>query len=277
MGLKTIKIFIIIFFLPAFLFAQDSDAPAAPKHWGIGLRIVNGHSTYTIPKGKLDFYIQHRFGYMDQGTKNFFGLDESNIRLGFEYGLFQSVTVGVSRSNMGKMFSGYAKWNLVKQGKENPVSATVFSDMDISGEHKDPALVPFYPSHRYRYTHQLIVSRVFGKQRFMIQAAPTIVHRNLVDSFQEPNDLALLAMAFRYRINRTVSLTGEYSYLINHNMRTNLIGCLGAGIELYTSGHVFQLVFTNAAALTESQYMTANNGSILGRQIRFGFNIVRRF
>lgn len=277
MGFKTIKILILLFSPCVLLNAQNQDASLAPNHWGIGLRIVNGHSTYTIPKHKLDFYIQHRFGYMDKGSKNFFGLDESNIRLGFEYGVFNRLTLGISRSNIGKMFSGYAKWNLVKQNKEYPVSATFFSDMDISGEHKDPTLVPFYPSHRYRYTNQLILSHVFGKQRLMLQVSPTIVHRNLIDSLQEPNDLALLAMAFRIRINRTVSITGEYNYLVNHHMRTNLTGCLGAGIELYTAGHVFQLVFTNASALTESQYMTANNGSILGRQIRFGFNIVRRF
>lgn len=262
---------------PAELPPEIDEGFHVTENWGIGLRIVNGHSTFTVPKKKLDFYIQHRFGYLNQGKNGFFGLDESNIRLGFEYGVFNNLTVGIARSSMGKMYSGYGKWAFVKQSKEHPVSVTWFSEMDISAAHPANDLDPFYPSHRYKYTHQLIVAHVFGNQRLMVQVSPTLVHRNLVDSLPEPNDLALIAGALRFRINSKISLTGEYSYIVNHHMRKYLTPCAGAGIEFYTGGHVFQLVFTNAAALTESQYMGMDNGKISKGQIRFGFNIVRRF
>lgn len=248
-----------------------------PDNWGIGLRIVNGHSTFTLPKKKLEFFIQHRFGFLSGGKEEFYGLDESNIRLGFDYGLLPKLTLGISRSNMGKMFNGYVKWGLTTQGDKSPVSATWFSDMSVSAAHPPAGLDPWYPSHRYKYTHQLMVSRVFGKQRLMLQVAPTLVHRNLVDSLGEPNDLALLSASLRLRLSRRLSITGEYNYIFNHDMRSQLQAAAGAGLEIYTGGHVFQLVFTNVSALNESQYMTMNNGDISRGDLRFGFNIVRRF
>jgi Membrane bound beta barrel domain (DUF5777) len=245
--------------------------------WGVGLRIVNGHSTQTLKKKKLEFFIQHRFGLLNGGKDAFFGLDESNIRLGFDYGVFDNLTLGIARSSMGKIFDGYAKFSLIKQSDLSQVSAVWFSNMAISAEHPSLQLQPFYPSHRYKYTHQLMVSHVFGDNRLMLQVTPTLVHRNLVDSLSEPNDLAMLGGSMRWRLTQRLSLTGEYQFVFNHDMRQQLQPCAGAGIEIYTGGHVFQMVFTNAAALNESQYLSMDNGNLGKGEIRFGFNIVRRF
>jgi Membrane bound beta barrel domain (DUF5777) len=251
--------------------------PELPNRWGIGLRIINGHSIYTLPKGKLEFCIQHRFGLLNQGKGTFYGLDESNIRLGFDYGLFDNLTIGIARTSMGKMFNGYGKLTLTKQGPQSFISAAVYSDIAVSAVHKDPALDPWYFTHRLRYTNQLILSHIFGNQRLMVQLAPTVVHRNLVDSLAEPNDLVLLASSMRLRVTKKMSITGEYHYLFHNEMRKLLHPCVGAGIEIYTGGHVFQMVFTNASALMENQYMSQTNGNIANGDLRFGFNIVRRF
>lgn len=57
---------------PAELPPEIDEGFHVAENWGIGLRIVNGHSTFTVPKKKLDFYIQHRFGYLNQGKSGFF-------------------------------------------------------------------------------------------------------------------------------------------------------------------------------------------------------------
>lgn len=275
----------IAFFGNALMAQTDTTEPVQkmiydpPKtdNWGIGMRIVNGQGTAVVAKQKLEFYIQHRFGYLNQGKSGFYGFDESNIRLGFDYGVTKRITLGVSRANLGKMFNGYFKWNFVTQNQENPVSVTWYSDMAISAAHKDPTLVPFFATHRFKYTHQLLISKVFGPQRFMLQLAPTLVHRNLVDSLSEPNDMALIQAAGRLRLTKKISLTGEYNFIFNHQLRTHLRACIGGGIEFYTAGHVFQIVLTNAMAMTESQFLTMDNGKIEKGQLRVGFNIVRRF
>src|SRR5689334_20403485 len=40
-------------------------------------RIINGHSVENVAKGVLDFRISHRFGAINQGARNFFGLDNA--------------------------------------------------------------------------------------------------------------------------------------------------------------------------------------------------------
>ena len=50
-------------------------------------KVVNGHSVELTSKGVLQFEIQHRFGTLNSGFYNLFGLDNSQIRLGLDYGL----------------------------------------------------------------------------------------------------------------------------------------------------------------------------------------------
>ena len=52
-------------------------------------RVMNGHSIERMVPGQLDVRISHRFGTLNSGGYNFFGLDQSNIHLGLEYGIFK--------------------------------------------------------------------------------------------------------------------------------------------------------------------------------------------
>ena len=50
-------------------------------------RVINGHSMEFIGKGIMDFRILHRFGEINTGVNNLYGLDQANMRIGFDYGL----------------------------------------------------------------------------------------------------------------------------------------------------------------------------------------------
>ena len=56
-------------------------------------RVINGHSMEFIGKGVLDFRILHRFGPVNQGIEEFFGLDQASMRMGFDYGLSKNLTI----------------------------------------------------------------------------------------------------------------------------------------------------------------------------------------
>ncbi len=47
-------------------------------------RVINGQSIETQKAGVLQFLISHRFGRLNTGAYNFFGLDDATIRLGLE-------------------------------------------------------------------------------------------------------------------------------------------------------------------------------------------------
>jgi len=244
---------------------------------GISLRMITGQTTRVLNKGVLEFCVQHRFGFISGGKDQFYGFDVSDVRLGFDYGLTRKITLGVGRSSMGKAFNGFVKAAIVKQGEHSMFNFSWLSDMYISGlKNNDASLDPYYFTHRLKFTNQLLISHSFG-QRFMLSVAPTVVHRNLVDSAKYANDLSLLIVNGRLKIREGLNLTGEYSYLFNHNMRKLYTPCISAGVELYTSGHIFQIVFTNSNSMNEADAYAMQNGKWSKGNIRMGFNIVRQF
>ena len=61
------------------------------------------------PKNELAFSISHRFGNINGGINDFYGLDESTIRFGFEYGLSDRIDLGIGRSNYEDIVDGFIK------------------------------------------------------------------------------------------------------------------------------------------------------------------------
>ncbi len=57
-------------------------------------RIINGHSIERMPGGQLDVRISHRFGPVNSGAYNLWGLDQANMHLGFEYGITDWMMAG---------------------------------------------------------------------------------------------------------------------------------------------------------------------------------------
>ena len=56
-------------------------------------RIVNAQSNEQAAKGELKFMVQHRFGPTNLGGYALWGLDDSKVRMGFEYGLSPSIAL----------------------------------------------------------------------------------------------------------------------------------------------------------------------------------------
>ncbi|MBP1666717.1 MAG: hypothetical protein H6Q23_1577, partial [Bacteroidetes bacterium] len=69
-------------------------------------RVMNGHSIEKMPPGQLDFRISHRFGALNTGPYEFFGLDQSSIHFGLEYGIFKWLMAGIGRGTYEKTFDG---------------------------------------------------------------------------------------------------------------------------------------------------------------------------
>src|SRR5690242_12343086 len=93
-------------------------------------RLINGHTVETTQKGVLDLKVQHRFGTLNSGLYNLFGLDEATMRIGVDYGITNRLTVGLGRSTFEKQYDGFLKYRLLWQstGKRvMPVSVTLLS------------------------------------------------------------------------------------------------------------------------------------------------------
>ena len=78
-------------------------------------RVINGHSMEMLGKGVLDVRILHRFGPVNNGLKEFFGLDQASMRLGFDYGIGTNLTAGIGRTSVNKEFDAFLKWRPIRQ------------------------------------------------------------------------------------------------------------------------------------------------------------------
>ncbi|MEB2783057.1 DUF5777 family beta-barrel protein [Algoriphagus persicinus] len=238
-----------------------------------GTRIINGQSIETRGKGNLDVIISHRFGRLNSGGYNLFGLDDSNVRLGFDYSLSDRITLGFGRNSLNKVYDGFLKGRIFEQKTEGmPLSATWVSDIFVYSL-KRPEL-SMTLQRRLRYVHQVIVARKFSPL-FSLQLMPSLVHRNLVATENEPNNLVAMGIASRLALSKRVSLTGEYYYRFGKNLPGH--NSLGIGVDIETGGHVFQLHFTNSNEMTPAGFIPSTQGNFFDGDIHFGFNVARSF
>jgi hypothetical protein len=280
-----------VFLQIADISAQDSTASTSEiKKQNIGqafwgTRVLNGHSLETTRKGMLDFRIQHRLGRLDGGFNELFGLDQASVRLGLEYGITDWLMVGAGRSTMDKYYNGFVKAKILRQskgGKRNmPISLTAVADMGIvSGKFSNPDRKNYFSSRLY-YTYQLILGGYYWN-RVGVQIAPTLVHRNLVTTTKDHNDVYSIGFGGRVRISNVVALSAEYYYVIPGQVvslvnDSKIHNNFSLGVEILTGKHIFQIFLTNSSGSNEKQFITDNTENWLNKGIHIGFNLTRLF
>ncbi len=243
-------------------------------------RVLNGHSTETLPAGVLDIKIQHRFGYISDGWNEFFGLDNATIRLGGDYGLTNRCMIGLGRATYEKQWDGFVKYKVLEQhsGKTNmPLSLTLLASAmvqtmpDADGQEHATQFID-----RLYYAGQLLVARKFGNV-FSLQFMPTLVHYNLVPSVGDPNDIVSMGIATSLKITKNASFTTEYYYNLPRYKFKGTENSLSVGFDIETAGHVFQLLFTNGSGVAERPFISESTGKFFDGDIRIGFNLNRSF
>ncbi len=241
-------------------------------------RIVNGHSVEVNPKGEMKYIISHRFGALNSGFYNAFGLDQATMRQGFDFGISDRLTIGLGRSSFQKTIDGYLKYKLAYQrsGKENvPVSITLLTGSAYRGLNF-PEDIPYPASARFSFTNQVLIARKFS-DRFSAQIMPTHVHLNLVELRTDQNDVFSLGMAAHYQVTYAFALNTEFYFTPENQLSSLPANCFSLGLEFKTKAHVFQLNFSNSQGMTEKFFVTETAGSWREGRIHFGFNITRDF
>jgi len=245
-----------------------------------GTRLVNGQTVETKGKGALEFIFAHRFGAINTGIYNFYGLDNAHVRIGLEYGLTDRLGVSIGRSSEDKTIDGFLRYKVLRQstGVVNiPVTITAYGNAACkTSPAKADATYPITLTDRMAYTGQLLIARKFSSQ-FSMQLMPTVVHKNTVDKSIEKNDQVLLGLGTRTKVTRSMSLTAEYYYRFDVMDTNPYYNAAGLGMEFETGGHVFQLVLSNTQGINERALLTEATGNIGKGAIHLGFNVTRTF
>lgn len=286
---------LLFFFLAIFLagksFCQDStdllnllgnDEPKKEYVYNAfkSPRVIMSHSIENLRPGVLDFRILHRFGRINGGAYEFFGLDgPATVRLGLDYGVTDDLTIGVGRSTFNKELDGYIKYRLIHQAtgpKSMPISLVAVAGSTLTTlKWNDPTRENYFSS-RVAYYGHAIIGRKFS-EGVTLQLIPSVLHRNLVPTPQDANDLFAVGAGGRIRLSRRISFNFDYHYLVNSNESAGFYNPLSLGFDIETGGHVFQLHFTNSKGMNERAFLAATEYDWGKGDIFFGFNISRQF
>ena len=249
-------------------------------------KLINAHTNETVHKRTLDFRIGHRFGNVGKesngGVHTLYGLDAStDIRIAFEYGITDRLMVGISRCKRLENIEGLIKFRALEQTTDNkmPLAVTLFANAAITPE-RDPEGIYPKTTDRMSYTFQTIITRKFS-DRFSFELLPTLVHRNYIFIPTDKNDLLAIGIGGRVKITKSFCVIADYFYNFGEAREIDnpngFFNPLGFGIELETGGHVFTIMFTNAAGIIENDFIPNTTDTWEKGGFKFSFNISRNF
>ena len=259
-----------------------SDEPATIDYTDATFKttlLVIGQTVENPPNGNLIFNVQHRFGAVNTGWYEFFGLDQANTRIGFQYGINDWLGIGIGRSSYLKSYDGWVKVKILRQStglRKMPVTLDYFGSMAISSLKWQYPERENYFSSRISYAHQLLLARKFSRA-VSLQLMPSFVHYNLVENASDDNDVWSIGAGGRFKISNRVSINIEYYYILSQETASQYENPLSIGFDIETGGHVFQLYVSNAEGLIEQHFIARSTGRWLDGDIHIGFNISRAF
>jgi len=273
------------------LMAQDSTAAVAegktiakPVKNTFESNWIFDNQTVMVPKkGTFEMDIQHRFGTVNNGYKDLFGLyAPSNIRIGFSYVAKNNLQVGLGFTKERVQWDVNLKYAILKQKVSggSPVSVTYFGNIVIDTRSKDN-FVTF--TDRLSYFSQLIVARKISS-KISVQAAPSLSYFNNVPGYTDDkgqifpamnNAHLALALMGRYKVTQSMALVVNYDQPLTQHPADNPHPSICFGIEMTTSNHAFQIFAGNYNSILPQNNNMFNQNDYTKGQFLIGFNITR--
>jgi len=261
--------------------SDDGKKPLKPAFESA--QLMDDQSVVVPAKGTLEFNIQHRFGTVENGYKDLWGIyGQANIRLGFSYVPVKNLSVGFGYTKLKEYLDLNAKYSILKQTKDwsMPVSVTLYGNTAINTQMKPDNNNGIY---RYSYYAQLIIaSRITPK--LSLQVSPIISHFNAVDSLYSNNMMAV-SFSGRYKISGQSSIMFNYTQPVTSQKEKDIAAYYKnnfkvqpgytIGWEVATSGHAFQMFFTTYQGIIPQENIAYNQFNASKSQYLIGFNITR--
>jgi hypothetical protein len=228
-------------------------------------------------KGTLNLLISHRFGSMENGISDIFGIyGSANTRLGLDYGITDRIMVGIGTTANYQLQDIQWKWAILQQTRSNsmPVSLSYYGNMVIDARSEEN----FGPEDSYKFIHRLsyftevIVSRKFSEV-FSFQIAPEMSYYNGISDTLN-NVTFGASFGGRAKVWGNKSIIVEYDLPFTHNNNnSDPTPNLGIGFEIGSATHTFQVFVSNYQDIIYQRNLTYNQN----KKFQVGFNITVRF
>jgi len=244
--------------------------------------VIDNQSVMVPVKGTMEMDIQHRFGTVNKGTTDLWGLlgASSNIRLGMNYSPVNRLNLGIGITKDNMLLDLSAKYAIITQTKgKYPVSITYYGNAaDDTRKHAtiyDGSAIT-NNSDRYLFFNQIIIARKFS-EKLSVQIAPSLSHQNAVSGYftdstvknifrSMKQDHFAIAVAARYKLTNITSLIFDYDQPITKHPTNNPDPNLSLGFEFNTSGHTFQVFLGNYS------YLNPQRNNLFNKNSPFSYN-----
>jgi Membrane bound beta barrel domain (DUF5777) len=277
------------------LMAQDSTNAAAPppvrkksfvRNTFEGNYLIDNQTVMVPVKGTFEFDIQHRFGTVNNGISDLYGIfSGATMRLGFSYVPVKNLQLGFGACNDRMQVDWNFKFALLRQTRDGsiPVSITWFGNAVMDTRKKDPTTLFVTASDRFSFFNQLIIARKIS-EKLSVQVSPSISHLNNVPGYidengkvkpQLKNDHFAIAFAGRYKITPKTAVIANYDQPLTQHPMGNPHPNLSFGLEMSTSGHTFQIFAGNYSSILPQNNNVYNQNDYTKGQFLIGFNITR--
>jgi len=267
-------------------FAQEDEFANEPVSGTFESGLLGETQTTETPfAGEFGLHIQHRFGLIENGLEDVFGIySTSNIRMGIDYGITERFMIGYGYTKEFKLQEFHGKYRVFTQTESNsiPVSVALYGNLAINSQDEVVFGNDYTFSDRLAYFSQIIVAHKFN-DNISLQLAPSFTHFNKTDSLVEHDKFAI-SLAGRAKVTPSMSVFFEYDQPLNiDDMReyesdeNDPEANLSFGIEIGTSTHVFQVFMSNYEGITPQRNALYNKNKISDGDFLVGFNILVRF
>ncbi len=244
--------------------------------------LLDQQTTLVLPEKTLEMAIQHKFGTLENGISDIYGLYSSaNIRIGFDYVPVKNLQVGygLTRTNMNHGF--HAKYTVFEQTRKNtkPIALALYGNMGIDGREKENLGANNGFIQRLSYFGQVIMSRKFG-YRLSLQLGASFSHFNMTDTSRYDYDRIGIHLNGRVRVAPTGSIVFNYDQPLNvlrlsGTEDIDIYPNITLGYEIVTSTHAFHIYGGYTNHLSPQYIMVRENKDFELKYFNLGFTITR--
>lgn len=279
-------------------FAQDEETSSEPVYGTFESGILIDQQTGVIPDARtLEFIIQHKFGTMDNGISDLWGIYSpgANVRLALNYVPLNNFQIGAGITKKNMYTDLNAKWTVFEQTTDNsiPVNVTLYGVTAIDGrdaatlgtgkvvDTKGQALpqsISF--SDRLSYFSQLLVGRKFSDW-LSLQAGASFTHYNMV-GWEYDHDIVGAHLGGRIKFSPQSSIIFNYDQPIKikdiseqTDWDTFAKANFSVGLEIATFTHAFQIYAGSADGILPQDMMMYNQNDWSNGGPAIGFTITR--
>jgi hypothetical protein len=286
--------FLVAAICMAALYSNAQDSTAAKQGGTIervkntfrGSMIIDNQTVMVPVKKTFEFSIQHRFGTINNGYSDFFGLfSGANVRFGWSYTPITNLQLGIGICEDKMQWDGNIKYALAKQAVSHgcPISVTYYGNIAMSTLPKKGNFVS--DMDRYSYFNQLIIARKITKA-FSVQVSPSLSYFNNVEGYMSSegtikpkmkNTHNAIAFMGKYQLTDAMGIIANYDQPLTQHPTNNPHPNISFGIELGTTGHSFQIFLGNYQSILPQANNFYNQNDFTKSQYCIGFNITRRW